>query len=190
MCVRACVRVFNCVSCSRDKENVRARREFYTERERERARRKDFFRFFYLFCVLSCLVFFSSTLPLECEGKEKKTNYHTEKLFAGPFLETKEKQSLRRKKRQSVRAEPFPRPRPSGTAATRIELSSQPSSSRFLRSIRVRASTSVSLCAVCACETLVSINTKTNPLIVAAGDFRTHRNENKRERVHDCERND
>ena len=188
MCVRACVRVFNCVSCSRDKENVRARREFY--RERERARRKDFFRFFYLFCVLSCLVFFSSTLPLECEGKEKKTNYHTEKLFAGPFLETKEKQSLRRKKRQSVRAEPFPRPRPSGTAATRIELSSQPSSSRFLRSIRVRASTSVSLCAVCACETLVSINTKTNPLIVAAGDFRTHRNENKRERVHDCERND
>ena len=191
-CVRACVRVFNCVSCSRDKENVRARREFYRERERERerARRKDFFRFFYLFCVLSCLVFFSSTLPLECEGKEKKTNYHTEKLFAGPFLETKEKQSLRRKKRQSVRAEPFPRPRPSGTAATLIELSSQPSSSRFLRSIRVRASTSVSLCAVCACETLVSINTKTNPLIVAAGDFRTHRNENKRERVHDCERND
>ena len=31
---------------------------------------------------------------------------------------------------------------------------------------------------------------KTNPLIVAAGDFRTHRHENKRERVHDCERND
>ena len=84
MCVRACVRVFNCVSCSRDKENVRARREFYREREREREREgstERFFRFFYLFCVLSCLVFFSSNPPSdECEGKEKKTNYHTENL--------------------------------------------------------------------------------------------------------------
>ena len=190
MCVRACVRVFNCVSCSRDKENVRARREFY--RERERARRKDFFRFFYLFCVLSCLVFFSSNPPSdECEGKEKKTNYHTENLGLRGAIPRNERKTIpRRKKRQSVRAEPSPRPRPSGTAATRIELSSQPSSSRFLRSIRVRASASVSLCPVCACETLVSINTKTNPLIVAAGDFRTHRNESKRERDHVCERND
>ena len=84
MCVRACVRVFNCVSCSRDKENVRARREFYREREREREREvstERIFRFFYLCCVLSCLVFFSSNPPSdECEGKEKKTNYHTENL--------------------------------------------------------------------------------------------------------------
>ena len=134
----------------------------FTEREREREREREgsterFFRFFYLFCVLSCLVFFSSNPPSdECEGKEKKTNYHTENLGlrgAIPRNERK-KQSPRRKKRQSVRAEPSQRPRPSGTAATRIELSSQPSSSRFLRSIRVRASASVSLCAVCACENL------------------------------------
>ena len=56
----------------------------FTEREREREREgstERFFRFFYLFCVLSCLVFFSSNPPSdECEGKEKKTNYHTENL--------------------------------------------------------------------------------------------------------------
>ena len=128
----------------------------FTERERERARRKDFFRFFYLFCVLSCLVFFSSNPPSdECEGKEKKTNYHTENLGLRGAIPRNERKTIpRRKKRQSVRAEPSQRPRPSGTAATRIELSSQPSSSRFLRSIRVRASASVSLCAVCACENL------------------------------------
>ena len=130
------------------------------ERERARARRKDFFRFFISFFVLSCLclVFVFENLPLKEGGKEKKTELsHTKKRKAAgavPFRKTKEKQSPRRKKRQSVRAEPSQRPRPSGTAATRIELSSQPSSSRFLRSIRVRASASVSLCAVCACENL------------------------------------
>ena len=131
----------------------------FTEREREREREgstERFFRFFYLFCVLSCLVFFSSNPPSdECEGKEKKTNYHTENLGLRGAIPRNERKTIpRRKKRQSVRAEPSPRPRPSGTAATRIELSSQPSSSRFLRSIRVRASASVSLCAVCACENL------------------------------------
>ena len=164
MCVRACVRVFNCVSCSRDKENVRARREFYRERERERERGlagKIFFVFFISF--LSCLVFVLSlssktSLSKKKEARRKRRNYPTPKKGrlrgAVPFRKTKEKQSPRRKKRQSVRAEPSQRPRPSGTAATRIELSSQPSSSRFLRSIRVRASASVSLCAVCACENL------------------------------------
>ena len=132
------------------------------ERERARARRKDFFRFFYLFFVLSCLVFVlslsSKTSLSKKEARRKRRNYPTPKKGrlrgAVPFRKTKEKQSPRRKKRQSVRAEPSQRPRPSGTAATRIELSSQPSSSRFLRSIRVRASASVSLCAVCACENL------------------------------------
>ena len=132
------------------------------ERERERARRKDFFRFFYLFFVLSCLV---SCLCLRKPPSQRRRQGEKDGIIphqkkegcAGPFLpyKTKEKQSPpRRKKRQSVRAEPSQRPRPSGTAATRIELSSQPSSSRFLRSIRVRASASVSLCAVCACENL------------------------------------
>ncbi len=83
MCVRACVRVFNCVSCSRDKENVRARREFYRERERERARarRKDFFRFFISF--LSCLVFVlslsSKTSLSKKEARRKRRNYPTPK---------------------------------------------------------------------------------------------------------------
>ena len=84
MCVRACVRVFNCVSCSRDKENVRARREFYRERERERARarRKDFFRFF-LISFLSCLVFVlslsSKTSLSKKEARRKRRNYPTPK---------------------------------------------------------------------------------------------------------------
>jgi len=88
MCVRACVRVFNCVSCSRDKENVRARREFYRERERERERGlagKIFFVFLSLF--LSCLVFVlslsSKTSLLKEGGKEKKTELsHTKKRKA------------------------------------------------------------------------------------------------------------
>ena len=68
----------------------------FVEREREREREgstERFFRFFYLFCVLSCLVFFSSNPPSdECEDKEKKTNYHTENLgLRGAILETKEK---------------------------------------------------------------------------------------------------
>ena len=161
MCVRACVRVFNCVSCSRDKENVRARREFYRERERERARarRKDFFRFFYLFFVLSCLCLRKPPSQKRRRQGEKDgiIPHQKKKGCAGPFRSVQnERKTIPscRKKRQSVRAEPSQRPRPSGTAATRIELSSQPSSSRFLRSIRVRASASVSLCAVCACENL------------------------------------
>jgi len=135
----------------------------FTERERERERGlagKIFFVFFISF--LSCLVFVlslsSKTSLSKKEARRKRRNYPTPKKGrlrgAVPFRKTKEKQSPRRKKRQSVRAEPSQRPRPSGTAATRIELSSQPSSSRFLRSIRVRASASVSLCAVCACENL------------------------------------
>ena len=84
MCVRACVRVFNCVSCSRDKENVRARREFYRERERERERGlagKIFFVFLSLF--LSCLVFVlslsSKTSLSKKEARRKRRNYPTPK---------------------------------------------------------------------------------------------------------------
>ena len=136
----------------------------FTEREREREREGSPERFFsfFLSLFLSCLVFVlslsSKTSLWKKEARRKRRNYPTPKKGrlrgAVPFRKTKEKQSPRRKKRQSVRAEPSPRPRPSGTAATRIELSSQPSSSRFLRSIRVRASASVSFCAVCACENL------------------------------------
>ena len=140
----------------------------FTERERERERErglagKIFFVFFISF--LSCLVLSLSCLCLRKPPSQRRRQGEKDGIIphqkkegcAGPFLpyKTKEKQSPpRRKKRQSVRAEPSQRPRPSGTAATRIELSSQPSSSRFLRSIRVRASASVSLCAVCACENL------------------------------------
>ena len=138
----------------------------FTEREREREREREgsperFFSFFYLFfCLVLSLSFLCLRKPpsWKKEARRKRRNYPTPKKGrlrgAVPFRKTKEKQSPRRKKRQSVRAEPSQRPRPSGTAATRIELSSQPSSSRFLRSIRVRASASVSLCAVCACENL------------------------------------
>jgi len=101
MCVRACVRVFNCVSCSRDKENVRARREFYRERERERERGlagKIFFVFFisFLSCLVLCLVFVFENLPLKEGGKEKKTElFHTKKRKAarGRSFRTKRKKN-------------------------------------------------------------------------------------------------
>ena len=112
MCVRACVRVFNCVSCSRDK-GVRARRGFCRERERERGL-DGRFSFFYLFFV-SCLVLssFLRTLPLiNVKTGEKDELSHRKFRLAWGRLERK-KQS-RRKKRQSVRAEPSPRPTSSG----------------------------------------------------------------------------
>ena len=135
----------------------------FTEREREREGSPErFFSFFYLFfCLvlsLSCLCLRKPPSERRRQGEKDGIIPHQKKEgCAGPFRSVQnERKTIPscRKKRQSVRAEPSQRPRPSGTAATRIELSSQPSSSRFLRSIRVRASASVSLCAVCACENL------------------------------------
>ena len=68
------------------------------ERERARARRKDFFRFFISFFVLSCLclVFVFENLPLKEGGKEKKTELsHTKKRKAarGRSFRTKRKKN-------------------------------------------------------------------------------------------------